>query len=86
MLSYDRAKSRDVLSLRNWVDGTACLARNESEYLEERDLITLGTTQDNALSFLQDWIEDRFMYWYSGYRQVKTLPYTPRECFANQQR
>ena len=86
MLSYDRAKSRDVSSLRNWVDGTACLARNESEYLEERDLITLGTTQDNALSFLQDWIEDRFMTWYSGYRQVKTLPYTPRECFANQQR
>ncbi|KAH7354607.1 hypothetical protein BKA65DRAFT_496671 [Rhexocercosporidium sp. MPI-PUGE-AT-0058] len=69
MLSYDRAKSRDVSSLRNWVDGTACLARNESEYLEERDLITLGTTQDNALSFIQDWIEDKLMYWYSGYRQ-----------------
>ncbi|KAH7159602.1 CHAT domain-containing protein [Dactylonectria estremocensis] len=69
MLSYDSAKSRDVTSLRNWVDGTACLARNESGYLEERDLMTLGETRDNALSSIEDWVEDKLMYRYSGYRQ-----------------
>ncbi|ENH68039.1 hypothetical protein FOC1_g10001736 [Fusarium oxysporum f. sp. cubense race 1] len=47
-LTLSDAESRDVQSLRNWVDGNGCLAGNETSYLEhDRDLVSLVPTLDN---------------------------------------
>jgi hypothetical protein len=51
---------RDVQSLRNWVDGNRCMARDETSYLsDEKDLFSLSPTLDSAATRFEDWIEDR---------------------------
>ncbi|EMT67868.1 hypothetical protein FOC4_g10000677, partial [Fusarium odoratissimum] len=59
-LTLSDAESRDVQSLRNWVDGNGCLAGNETSYLEhDRDLVSLVPTLDNAVKRFESWIEER---------------------------
>ncbi|KAL4727146.1 hypothetical protein ACLX1H_006047 [Fusarium chlamydosporum] len=59
-LSFGRSEIRDVQSLRNWVDGNGCVARDETSYLsDEKDLFSLSPTLDSAATRFEDWIEDR---------------------------
>ena len=60
-------------SLQNWVDGTGCLSREETQYLEhehEHELITLASPNDTAMKQLEDWVEDLFVRRYKGFREV----------------
>ncbi|QPC76221.1 hypothetical protein HYE68_006973 [Fusarium pseudograminearum] len=58
-LSFGRAESRDLQSLRKWVDGNRTIARDETTYLsEEKDLISLAPRLDNATARFEDWIEE----------------------------
>ncbi|KAF5240591.1 hypothetical protein FAUST_4269 [Fusarium austroamericanum] len=58
-LSFGRAESRDLQSLRKWVDGNRTIARDETTYLsEEKDLVSLAPRLDNATAQFEDWIED----------------------------
>jgi hypothetical protein len=70
-MSFNCALPRDVLSLQNWTEGTGCISREETEYLEhERELISLAPPGDNAMKQLEDWVEDQFVRHYKGFRAV----------------
>lgn len=74
MLSYEIAHRRDVRSLQNWIDGTGCLAREETEFLLRRhELVTLAPAGDNAVVQLENWVEDRLIRFYRGFRGVRHL-------------
>lgn len=74
MLSLDPAKHRDIESLQNWLNGTGCLAREESAYrMHDRDLVSLGSCSDSALLQLETWVEDKLIRFYRGFRQVREL-------------
>ena len=72
MLSLNPAPWRDVQSLQNWLDGTGCLAREETEYLtHQRELVSLAPAGDSALLQLEAWIEDNLIRFYRGFRKVQ---------------
>ncbi|KAH7304139.1 hypothetical protein B0I35DRAFT_363654, partial [Stachybotrys elegans] len=68
-LGLPLAKQRDVESLRNWVDNTGCVARDESKYLQHKgDLVSLATTTDNALDQIESWVENKLTDYSRSFR------------------
>ncbi|KAB8228995.1 uncharacterized protein BDW43DRAFT_303436 [Aspergillus alliaceus] len=60
---------RDVQALRNWLDGTGAVARDERAYLTHfQDLVTVAPTGDTAVVRLETWVEDQLIRYYSGFR------------------
>lgn len=50
------------MTLRNWIQGNRCIARNETEYLQhEDDLIALSSREDGTMTFLVEWVEDKLI-------------------------
>ena len=71
MLGFEAAKPRDVLSLQNWVDGNACLAREETQYLTHRkELLSVAPSDDRAVTRLEACVEDNLIRFYKGFREV----------------
>ena len=71
MLGFESARSRDVLSLQNWVNGNACLAREEAAYLTHcKDLLSIAPSGDDAVTQLRPWVEDKLIRFYKGSREV----------------
>ncbi|CAI0654757.1 unnamed protein product, partial [Colletotrichum noveboracense] len=69
-LSLTPAAPKDVLSLQNWVEDNSCLSRNETAYLEETaDLATMAFSKDSAMEKLEDWVEDKLIQYYRGFRK-----------------
>ncbi|KAH8892123.1 hypothetical protein GQ53DRAFT_647011, partial [Thozetella sp. PMI_491] len=63
MMARPLAKSRDVTSLRNWVENTSSLARDETTYLSEKDLFGLGVAgMDKTDHTLQDSLEGALIW------------------------
>jgi hypothetical protein len=74
MLNFDAAKPRDVLSLQNWVNGNACLAREETAYMSFcKELLSIASPDDNTVARLESWVEDSLIRFYKGFREVRTL-------------
>jgi len=72
MLSFGSAEGRDVRSLQNWLDGTGCLAREETAYLaHSRELVSLAPAGDNAVLQLEAWVEDKLIRFDRGFRKVR---------------
>ncbi|KAM3080652.1 hypothetical protein ACMFMG_005587 [Clarireedia jacksonii] len=72
MLNLNQARRRNVQSLQNWLDGTGCLAREETEYLaHQRELVSLAPAGDNAVLQLEVWVEDKLNSFYRGFRKVR---------------
>jgi hypothetical protein len=72
MLNFGPAQRRDVESLQNWLDGTGCLAREETAYLtHHRELVSLAPAGDNAVLQLEAWVEDKLIRFYRGFRKVR---------------
>jgi len=72
MLSYDAAKPRDVLSLQNWVNGNACLARKETAYLTYcNELLSIASSDDGAMAQLEACVEDNMIRFYKIFRKVR---------------
>ncbi|KAF2626793.1 hypothetical protein BU25DRAFT_72116 [Macroventuria anomochaeta] len=70
MLSLDAAESRDMASLQNWLDGTGCIARDESAYIKHsREMACLSPCGDSALVQLEAWVETKLTRVYRGFRQ-----------------
>lgn len=67
ILGLEAASPRDVSNLRNWVDGNACLARQETAYLtRDEDLLTVAPSRDRSVMNVEAWVEDcliRFFRW-----------------------
>jgi hypothetical protein len=75
MLTYEAAKPRDVLSLQNWVNGNACLAREETAYLtHSKELLSIATPDDGAMTQLKAWVEDNLIRVYKCFRKVRIAP------------
>ncbi|KAM5352923.1 hypothetical protein ACJ41O_005645 [Fusarium nematophilum] len=74
VLGFGAAETRDAQSLRNWLDGNGCLARDETSYLTHgRDLFSLVPTADSAVTLLENWIEDRLTRSFSQFRNSQLL-------------
>jgi hypothetical protein len=59
MLSYKSPQSRDVASLENWITRTACLARDETAYLDKtHDLLSVTSPVDDTLVVLEQYCEN----------------------------
>ena len=72
MLSFGPAQRRDVESLQNWLDGTGCLAREETAYLaHRRELVSLAPVADSAVVQLEAWVEDKLIRFCRGFRRVR---------------
>lgn len=72
ILELDPPCTRDIESLQNWVDGTGCLAREETAYLSQcQDLACLAPTRDSAIFQLQTWVEDRLIALWPEYYKVR---------------
>jgi hypothetical protein len=54
VLQLPNAAARDIKSIKNWINGTGCIARAESEFLEQHDdMVNLAGTFDNAVHFVE---------------------------------
>ena len=72
MLEFNNAVPRDVLSLKNWVEGNPDLQRDETAYLDRNtDLISVATVEDNALNRLEALLERSMVQHYKGFRKVR---------------
>ena len=71
MLSYTSPRERDVRSLENWIERTACLARDETAYLTKRnDLLSITTPIDNTLVGLEQFCENMIIVVYKWFKRV----------------
>lgn len=53
ILAFDNPRKRDITNLRNWIENTSSLARDETAYLlQPKDLMTMLSPHDHALSRL----------------------------------
>lgn len=63
------ANPRDATSLRNWLEETGSVVMDETFYLKNgNDLVTLASASDLAVKNLEDWVEDRLIRYYKGFR------------------
>ena len=77
ILAFDDPRKRDTTNLRNWVENTSSLARDETAYLlQPRDLMTTLSPQDHALSHLSPLLERLIRTFRSVLRKVSSLPAT----------
>lgn len=73
MLGFEDAKPRAVLSLQNWVDGNACIAREETKYLTQgNELLCVASPHDGAMTRLEDWVADKLIRFCKGFYKVRT--------------
>ncbi|KAK8016715.1 hypothetical protein PG993_014904 [Apiospora rasikravindrae] len=74
ILRHDVAKPKDIKSLRNWLAGTAAMAREETAFIDddhERELISLAPTMDIALQDFDDWVGHQVIRFSSGKGQKR---------------
>ena len=58
VVSLHRSDSRDVTSLKNWVEGTSSITRAESAYLYENDHFNLCGPTDSAIARTESFVEN----------------------------
>jgi hypothetical protein len=64
MLNHQIAQPRDTASLRNWIENTACLARDETAYLDfGEDLLCIAMQSDGFLVRLELLLERLLIFW-----------------------
>ena len=72
MLQFEGAMSRDITSLRNWLEGNGCISRAETAYLDhDQDLFSLAPPADSASFRFEAWVEDMLSQWLPGFRNYK---------------
>jgi hypothetical protein len=72
MVGFSPAQQRDVASLGNCLEGTGCLAREETAYLmHHRELLSLAPVNDSAVMQLENWVEDKLIRFHRGFRKVR---------------
>ena len=77
-LSAPDASCRDVRSLKNWVAGNPCLARDDSAYLSREDLFRMAE-HDSVVSGLEGFVEDLMIKSFS--KILNVCPYPPSHGF-----
>lgn len=73
-MSLEDAEARDIESLQNWLNGTGCIAREETAYLaQSREVATLAPSRDRALLRMEVWMESALIRFYRGFRNVRNI-------------
>lgn len=77
ILELETAKDRDVTNLKNWLDDTGCISREETKYLtQQSDLMALGSFEtDGAVSGLEEPLEDAVIWASRKLGKVTPPPY-----------
>lgn len=70
VFGYETARSRDIASLQNWVNGNACIARAETAYLGHEEELIGVPLADGGASGLEAWIEDWLIWCHKLFRKV----------------
>jgi hypothetical protein len=71
MLRLQPAEERDAASLRNWVEATGCLAREETAYLAHHsELVSLAPMVDSTVVQVETWVEAKLIQYWQGFRAV----------------
>ena len=71
--SLETANRRDVSSLQRWVDGNACLAREETAFLGHyEDICAMAPPKDHSITRAEAWVEDSLIRFYQWFRKVGT--------------
>ncbi|KAK6533669.1 hypothetical protein TWF694_002602 [Orbilia ellipsospora] len=59
---FESARAQDIRSLQNWENANACIAREETEFLSQRDdLLCLSAPKDGFLSWLERSVSERLL-------------------------
>lgn len=84
--SYSKATIRDVRSLRRWVEGTGCLARDETTFLDhQEDLVNIVGPFDHAAVQVEPLVEESLVYLASLFHVVSLSAITLPSGFLNVQ-
>lgn len=71
MLEYRPAPERTVQNLREWTRNNACMAREETAYLDQAgDLVSIVSPKDDALDMVEEVLEDAFVRFCGPRRKV----------------
>jgi len=77
MLGYSSPQSNDVISLENWIESTASLAREETAYLQRRDdLLSIAPSKDDTLAWFELIVERILVAFYRSIGNV-SVPVLP---------
>jgi hypothetical protein len=72
ILALENAKTRDISSLKHWIEGNACIAREETAYLlQPKDLLSTAPLSDHAVAQVEAWLEDRISHCWKDFREVR---------------
>ena len=72
IFGLETANRRDVSSLQRWVDGNACLAREETAFLGHyEDLCTTAPLCDYSLKRAEAWVEASLIRSYQWLDKIK---------------
>jgi hypothetical protein len=75
------AAKRDVTSLQNWLDGTGCISRDETAFLDkEGDLASLASPPDEAIASFEPLIEQIVMRLCKLFKKVSIQPGNATQC------
>ena len=61
IFSMPSASNRDISSLRNWVEYTGSIAREETEFLDQNDILTTSASGNDTLATVEPRVEDVFI-------------------------
>ena len=73
ILALPSASKRDLSSLRNWVETTGSIARDETAFLEEKDVLTTGSSGNDAFAVIEPKVEGIFIGIYELLSKVNIL-------------
>ena len=74
ILAFNDPRKRDITNLRNWVENTSSLARDETAYLfHPEDLMTILSPQDYTLSRLSPLLESVLSAFHRVLSKVRSL-------------
>ncbi len=72
LLALETAKNLDISSLKHWIDGNACITREETAYLlQPKDLLSTAPSSDDAVAQVEAWLEDRVIQCWKDFREVR---------------
>lgn len=77
VFTLQKAASRNVNSLRNWIAGTGNIQRQETTYLNKRDdLVNLVGCDDGAMERVGWFLED-LLAWFHNKVRIVSAPSAP---------
>ncbi|KAI5918584.1 hypothetical protein F4810DRAFT_565382 [Camillea tinctor] len=73
VFSFESPRPLHVSSIENWLEGNACIARDETKFLgHEGDLLTIAPVEDSVLHSLELFVSSSLAYFKKGHLQNRS--------------